>query len=322
MSLAEIEGNSYFTAKPASHRTTLTGFTRARATMKLTSRLTERISEIEADTGDRIGRDGVFARLDPTFAELDLDKVMIEQERMTSRIDYLDKEVRRFKTLFEKQSISEAKLDSIKQDLDQAHLTLRELQNQEKRLREQLRRHLITGPPGWLVIDRFAEPGEWVTAGTPLAEIGDFRTLVVPFAVSHNEYLKIKQGSETLTLRLPEENLTVPAELYQVSPDFDQLTRKTNLELIINTALPEQRGGIRAELTIELPDPSGALLVPTSSVNDRYDSHWLTRTDGEKVQVIVLGPGPEMQTLRITSDKIKAGDKFLRDPNSRAVGLE
>ncbi|MFN2369296.1 MAG: efflux RND transporter periplasmic adaptor subunit, partial [Desulfurivibrionaceae bacterium] len=238
-------------------------------------------------------------------------------EKVTGRIDYFENELRRYRTLFEKQSISEAKLDSLTHELDQARLTLRELQTEEQRLREHLRRHLITGPAGWLIIARYAEPGEWVTMGTPLAEIGDFRTLLVSFAVSHAEYLRIKQGAEALSLRLPEEGLTVPAELHAISPDFDQQTRKINLELIIKPPLPEQRGGIRTELAIEMPEPGGALLAPTSAVDSRYDTHWLTAADGEKVPVIVLGPGPEPQTLRVSGEGITAGDKFLRAPADR-----
>ncbi|MFO7606912.1 MAG: efflux RND transporter periplasmic adaptor subunit [Desulfurivibrionaceae bacterium] len=313
-SRASSEESRYFKAEPAADRVILTGFTRARATMKLTSLLTERIIEVKGDTGDRIGKDGVFARLDPSFAELDLQGVKIEQEKVTSRIDYLENELRRYRTLFEKQSVSEAKLDSLTHELDQARLTLRELQTEEQRLREHLKRHLITGPAGWLVIARHAEPGEWVTMGTPLAEIGDFRTLLVPFAVSHAEYLRIKQTAKALSLHLPEEGLTVPAELHTISPDFDPQTRKFNLELIIGTPLPEQRGGIRTELAIEMPEPGGALLVPASAVDKRYDTHWLTAADGEKVAVIVLGPGPEPLTLRVSGEGIKAGDKFLRAP--------
>jgi RND family efflux transporter MFP subunit len=310
------------TAEMAAHTITLTGFTRARAKMQLVSQLTERLVEIQADVGDRIGPDGVFARLDQTYAELDLEKILIEQDRQVSRIAYLEKEVQRLRILFEKQAAAEVKLDALRQDLAQARLALRSSRNEEQRLREHLRRHIITAPPGWLVSSRNSEPGEWVAAGTPLAEIGDYRTLLAPFAVSQEEYTWIKNRAQSLSLSLPEHHLTVPAQLHSVSPGFDPRTRKLNLEISISAALPEQRGGLRAELSLELPDPAGALLVPTGAVSNRYDSYRLTRANGEAVPVIVLGRGLPPDTLRVTAREIKPGDQFRLLPDNSAPARE
>ncbi|MCK4839943.1 MAG: efflux RND transporter periplasmic adaptor subunit, partial [Desulfobulbaceae bacterium] len=305
-SFAKPETDRFFTAELAAHSNTLTGFTRPRASIKLTSQLTDRLTEVKAEVGDRIGKDGIFARLDTTYARIDLEKIRINQTKLVSKISYLEKEVQRFQTLFQKQSAAEAKLDSLRQDLAQARLALRSVENEERALQEHLQRHTITAPPGWLVINRDAEPGEWVIAGNPLAEVGDFQTLLVPFAVSQDEYLWIKQRAKDLRLRLPERNLTVKAQLHTVSPGFDQQSRKLNLEIKITSDLPEKRGGIRAELTTELPDPAGALLVPVTAVSNRYDSHWLTRTNGQKVPVIVLGRGLPPDTLRVSAAAIKA----------------
>lgn len=315
---ANPAADQLFTAAMATHQVTLTGFTRARAEMQLVSQITDRLTEVKADVGDRIGPNGVFARFDRTFADLDLAKVLIEQERQASRIAYLEKEGRRLQTLYQKQALSETKLDALLQDLAQARLALRALKNDEQRLQEHLKRHTITAPPGWLVTRRHAEPGAWVVTGTPLAAVGDYQSLLVPFAVSQDEYNLIKERAKKLSLRLPEQNLTVTAELHKVAPGFDPQTRKLNLELKITGALPEQRGGIRAELGLELPDPTGALLVPTSAVSSRYDSFWLTGVAGEKVPVIVLGRGLAPETLRVASDAISPGRQFRRAPGPPA----
>jgi RND family efflux transporter MFP subunit len=318
-SVAKTEADQLFTAETATHSNTMTGFTRARAAMKLTSQLTDRLMEVKGDVGDQIGKDGVFARLDTTYVKLDLKKISIDQDKLKSKIAYLEKEAQRFQTLFQKQSAAEAKLDALLQDLAQAGLALQTLKNEEQKIQEHLQRHTITAPPGWLIINRYAEPGEWIIAGAPLAEVGDFQTLLVPFAVSQDEYNWIKQRAKSLSLRLPEQNLTVKAELHSVSPGFDQQTRKLNLEIKIISDLPGKRGGIRAELTTELPDPAGALLAPVTAVSNRYDSHWLTKANGEKVPVIVLGRGLPPDTLRVSADAIRPGDKFLRSPASQAT---
>jgi hypothetical protein len=58
-----------------------------------------------------------------------------------------------------------------------------------------------------------------------------------------------------------------------------------------------------------MPDPSGAVLVPAAAVSERYQEHWLTKAGGERMRVVVLGPGPEPDTLRVASPRLKPGDR-------------
>ncbi|MBU1736630.1 MAG: HlyD family efflux transporter periplasmic adaptor subunit [Proteobacteria bacterium] len=297
-------------AREATRRSVLTGFTRARATMRIVSQVSDHILEVRGDVGDPIGSDGVFAVIDTTLAELDLQNILLSQKKITSKITYLEKEVARFATLLKQQSTAEAKFDSLEQELDQAKLALENLRNDERKAREMIERHTIRGRAGWQIIQRSVEPGEWVSAGKVLAEIGDFRTLTVPFALSHEEYTRLQKNSAALFLHLPELNTRVAAAIHRVSPGFDQNTRKLNLEIEITDPLPEKRGGIRAELVLETPDPSGAVIVPESALSSRYDTSWVTGLDGEKIPVVKLGPGPTAGTLRISSPRLRPGDRF------------
>ncbi len=303
-----------FRAEPATNTITLVGFTRARARIKLIAQVTGTLLEVRGEVGDTIGADGIFARIDPVLTELELTSIRVNQDKLKSKIAYLEKEVGRYQTLFDQNSTAESRLDALKEDLSQARLGLAELLTEEKKAAEILSRHTVTAPPGWRVISRLVEPEEWVSVGTPLGEIGDYRSLLVPFALSQEEYQQLSGSSSKIKLRLPEWQLSVPATLARVSPEFDQVTRKINLDLEIGGKLPARRGGLRAELDLELPDPSGALLVPASAVRNRYDSSWLTTPAGDKVMVIVLGSGNKPETIRISSKNIRPGDRFLSAP--------
>lgn len=296
-------------AQPAAQAVTLTGFTRARAEMKLISEVAGRCLKVEADVGQVIGADGVFARLDATFTKLELETNLVEQARLKSRLDYLEKDLKRTRTLVAKKSQAQAKLDGEEQEFDQARLQLRGLQIQEKILRERLARHQIKAPRGWLVMERSVEPAQWVGSGAEVGRAGDFRTLLVPLALTTEEYTALRNGGD-IVLNLPSVGQKASARVYRVSPAFDPATRKINLDLAIEDGLNHKRGGLRAELVLNLPDPSGAVLVPTSAVKVRYQETWLLRPDGSQVKVVVLGPGPENDTLRVASPEIRPGQKF------------
>jgi len=67
--------------------------------------------------------------------------------------------------------------------------------------------------------------------------------------------------------------------------------------------------GLRAELILELPDISGAVLVPTIALSERYEDFWLTRENGQQVPVVFLRNGTQ-GISRVQSPKISPGDRF------------
>ena len=112
------------------------------------------------------------------------------------------------------------------------------------------------------------------------------------------------EGQKTIPLK---------ASVARVSPAFDPETRKINVELAVTETLSENRGGLRAELTLEMPDPSGAVLIPAAAVAERYEEFWLTRVNGEKIRVLFLGDGPD-NTYRVRAATLNPGDKFRLKP--------
>jgi len=297
--------------RAAPHQVVLTGFTRARAAMALVSEVAGRCLEVRADVGDTIAPDGVFARLDATFVRLELEANRIQQRRLANRVAYLTKELKRTQSLVRRRSQAQARLDARQHELDQARFQLQTLEVQGRILAERLARFTIKAPPGWRVIARRLEPGQWVPVGAVVGRVGDFRTLLVPLALTLREYRALKAMAGHIRLQAPELGMSVPARIQRVEPAFDPATRKVRLDLVVAGGLPEMRGGVRLELRLPLPDPSGAVLVPAAAVSERYQEHWLTKAGGERLRVVVLGPGPEPHTLRVASPRLKPGDRVL-----------
>jgi RND family efflux transporter MFP subunit len=269
-----------------------------------------------ADVGEEIKKDGVFALLDTTFIDLSLRKNRVEQERLRNLIAYNTKEVRRYEELVERETAAQSTLDSLQNKLDQAQFQIQTLQVQRAELKERQRRHKIKVPPGWSIIERTVEPGEWVSMGSSLGKAGDFRSLIVPFSMSPEEYSALKRLKGEVELLLPdldEKPLAVKASPERISPAFDPETRKINVELVVAGNLPERRGGLRTELSLEIPDPSGAVLVPSSAVAERYEEFWLTRVNGDRVRVFFLGDGPN-NTYRVRSVELRPGDRLKAKP--------
>ncbi|WP_462325895.1 efflux RND transporter periplasmic adaptor subunit [Desulfoplanes sp.] len=301
----------------ATRTVTLTGYTRARRTMTVTSEVAARCTEVGADVGDPVPSSSVLARLDTTFVDLDLRETGIRMEQAASRMGYLEIETSRSRELVKRETQARTHLDLQEQNLDQARLRLKELRAEKERLEEQKVRHTLTGPSGWTVVTRDMEPGEWIAAGTPVATLGDFRTLRIPLALSPEEFTALSR-SPSFAIRLPDQGTgpeprTLEAVIFRIAPDFDPVTRKTNVELLITPPENLCRGGLRCELDLDIPEPEGTYEVPEQAVFERYGTHWVTRKDNTEIKVILLGKGKD-GFVKISSRNLAAGDPLQVRP--------
>ncbi|MBU1612522.1 MAG: HlyD family efflux transporter periplasmic adaptor subunit [Proteobacteria bacterium] len=308
-------GARTFQAEPAARTVTLTGFTRARTSLTLVSEEEGRVVEIPVDLGDAIGEDGVFARLDTTFIELDLAQNRTEQARLAGDVSFYSKELKRYDSLVKNDNAAQATLDSHARDHGAANQQLRGLRLEGQRLEERLKRFTFTATPGWRVSQRMIEPGQWITRGQAVGEVGNYNELLVPFALSLPELDGLKKMGETVILALPELHATVPARLLREAPGFDPESRKINVDLVILEGDFPFRGGIRTELTIDLPDPGGAVTVPASALVRAYEDYFLVKPDGIRVKVLLLGSGSD-GSRRVSAEEVSPGDVFLLLPES------
>ena len=161
---------------------------------------------------------------------------------------------------------------------------------------------------GWLVIDRTIEPGQWVREGEIVAHIGDYSRLIVQISLTEQELASLKQ-KDKIELLLTEHQLKVPAKIEHVSPSFNEDTRKIQVDLSVKEGLPEYRGGIRVELSFDIPSSEHEFAIPLKALDQRFEEYWLQRKDGKSIRVNLLGEQKDGK-VKVKSPDIKTGDQF------------
>jgi RND family efflux transporter MFP subunit len=288
-----------YVVQRAKRELTLTGYTRSRTTVTISSEVAGRILQINYDVGGTIGK-LPFLDIDPTFIDLDiaatrknLEQLKITSQKRRSRVDYLNKDFGRIEKLFQRGSSTESRLDIVREDLVQARFDLQAVgieiditQTRLRELRERKSRHTVYAPQGWIVIPKLVEAGELVTIGTPLARVADYEQLVVPLSVSDQELAAIQQLAPEFDVRL--DGQSAKAAINWINPEFDEKTRKLNMELALHSYPGPRRGGLTCRLTLQT-DAEG-LSVPKQAVISRYENpRVFLAASGEEVQVLVLG---------------------------------
>lgn len=305
-----------FFIREATKRTSLTGYTRSKTTVTLSSEVSGKLIAVNYDVGETLGKKPFF-EIDPTFIDFQIQrtrrsikKLDIEKKKQQSNVAYLEKEFKRIDTLHKGDRATEVKWDAARESLDQALLELESIDAEKasveitlNELTEKKERHQVFGPDGWVVVRKNAEVGEIVNSGTPLAMAGDYRQLVVPLSVSGEEYAALRKLPDTFQAAL--ENQQVGGSIHWVNPEFDEKTRKLSLELILSGYNGEKRGGLRFTIPVQIE--SEGLLVPRAAVTSRYENPRVTiKSSGETVAVIVIGESDD-NLIIAEDDRLKVG---------------
>lgn len=139
---------------------------------------------------------------------------------------------------------------------------------------------------GLIMTVRLVEVGEMIAPGIPLARISDYRELAVPLTLTGQELTSIKALPDPFTGML--EGAEVKVSVNWINPEFDEITRKTHVELVVKNYQGEKRGGLKLE--IPLQTKTEGLLIPKAAVTNRYENPMVTIKDtAEPVSIIIIG---------------------------------
>lgn len=291
-----------FFVEKAIKEITLTGYTRSKTTMTISSEVAGKIINIHYDIGQTIG-DKPFCEIDPTFIDFQIksaqhaiDNLKISHKRTLSKANFLNKEFKRVNKLFKEGSAHESKKDLAFENLEQAQLEkgavaiqIAKSETVLQELIERKNRHTIHAPSDnscWVVNEKFVEEGEIIQQGTPLAKISDYQDLIVPFSVTSNELDTIKALPEEFDAYLEEK--PVKASIEWINPKFNSKTRKLNIELALRNYHGEKRGGLMFSLPLNVE--TQGFIIPKGSVVNHYENPVITiKKTGKKIQILILG---------------------------------
>ncbi|MCP4746590.1 MAG: HlyD family efflux transporter periplasmic adaptor subunit [Desulfobacteraceae bacterium] len=281
----------------ASKQVVLSGYTRSRAKMKVTSEVAGKVLKVNYDVGHRTGKKP-FVQIDTTFINYQieqvhatLEKLNLTKKRYQSRADFLKKEYLRIEKLRQNDVTSESSRDAAAEQLAQAQFDLmsteveiKNLKSQYNELLERRSRHNVAVPAGWVIVQRTVESGEIISAGSLLAQAADYTQLVIPLYVSDKELDALAQ-QEKLAVSMAGKK--AQAKINWINPEFDERSRKLAVELIVFDYDGPYRGGLLAELPLKIAYEG--LMVPKAAISRRYENpHVTLKSTGKTVPVVIL----------------------------------
>jgi HlyD family secretion protein len=201
-----------------------------------------------------------------------------------------------------------ANLQSAGQDLARTQAEREALAKQRANVR-------LMAPNRGVVVSREAEPGSTVVAGQAVLRMVDPDSLWIKMRVDQGRSAGLAPGlSAKITLR-SQPNATFSGKVARVEMQADSVTEERIAQIALDAgsdALRKTSLGELAEITLELPQPAPALLVPNAALQRMQGKVGVWRVHEHKLEYVSVRLGASDLDGRVqVLDGLKSGDSVV-----------
>ena len=308
------------------------GTLRAAETSQLAAQMMGNIVEIRVREGDRVQRGQVLATLDDAQPRAALDRataadLAAQHEIAASDSDFTlaESTFKRYKTLYEKKSVSPQEFDEIRARYEAAQARrdmARAGQAQAKAALQQARTALgythIVAPFDGLVTEKKADVGTLASPGMPIFTVEDLRRYRLEATVNESDLRFVRQGQQVSVTIEALGDRELKAKVIEIVPAADPASRS----FLVKAELPSD-SALRSGLFGRIQFPRGersAILIPRTAVIERGQLQGIYVLDQNKVaglRYITLGKptGAKVEVLA----GLQSGETIVSDPGGQEL---
>ena len=261
-----------------------------------------------AEVGEHFQAGETIASFDETLLQQDLIEQQAEVASHHARIQFLTREVQRLTELANNNNAALSQLESIQADLSVAQSALAGSRARVAHTREVLRRMQVVAPFAGVVVQRYAEVGEWLSKGDPIVRLVNTTDLEVTTSISEPVLSHVKSGD---VLEIDVGGSRHQAHIRAIVPVGDSRSRLFELRLqpIGTFGYAEQL--VRVALPIS--SPRGGLAVPEDALVIRHDSvRIFVIAENMRVRGVAVAVGLSSHDGWVeVQGELQAGDKVV-----------
>lgn len=222
----------------------------------LTSTVTERVTQINFDDGQRVKQGDILV-------EMDAAQEIAEKIEERSRIDEAQRLVERLRPLVERGAASQSELDQRTRELQTAEARLKAIQSRIDERR-------IIAPFDGVVGLRNLSVGALATPGTLITTLDDDRVMKLDFSVPEIYLATLRPGIQIQAQASAYPGQLFKATVHSVDSRVDPTTRSIQARALLNNEDRSLHAGMLMQ-TVLRKQPRQALTVPEEAILIRGD---------------------------------------------------
>lgn len=275
----------------------LTGYLDAFSEIEIASQAQGIITSLDASLGQAKPKGSIIATIDNEMKQLAVKKAKLN-------VDKLEKNLERYKNLYNGGTLTEQQLDDAKTMYEDAVLQL-------EQAGKQLSDATILSPINGIISKKQAEIGEYANIGTPIATLVDISRFKLKLSVSETNVYKLKLGDIAIVSTDVYPGVTFEGKISFIGPKGDETHNYPVEILIANSREYPLKSGTFANANIKLPSSGEALYIPRESLlGSVNDANVYVVENGKAIlQSIVVGNGND-KFIKVISG-LNEGDQIV-----------
>jgi RND family efflux transporter MFP subunit len=267
------------------------GEVRPRIESKLGFRVPGKLVRRQAELGQRVKAGQVLAQLDPQDLRLAADAARAQVAAAQTNRELAAADFKRYAALKDQNFISGAELERRETTLKSAQAQFDQAQAQLSAQRNQAGYATLVADVAGVVTGIEAEPGQVVSAGSPVVRIAQDGPRDVVFSVPEDKVAMVRAGSD-VSVRVWSGNRNLAGKVREVSASADPVTRTFQVKVAVDGPDAPALGSTVSVLPQSLGHNGASVIkLPTSAL----------RQEGTATAVWVLDP----KTLTLRSQQIQ-----------------
>lgn len=245
------------TAQTVPNVITLSGSIEGKTTVKLGFMVPGKIEYIAVKEGSQVTKDQLLANLEPTNYTIAKQLSDVQENAAQDEFNRLDQ-------LYKRGSLSES-------DHTKASFSLQQAKLQQKLENKNLTDTKLYAPLTGILLNRQAEAGEIIAAGTPLFVIADIQHVIVTAFIPEGELHHVTIGQQA-AISIAALNKKFTGKITEVGAIADATSRAFTIKAEIANNDMLIRPGMIAEVQLNGNSDSMGILVPAESVIHDVDN--------------------------------------------------
>ncbi len=278
---------------------TAVGTVRSREEIEISPRVTARIEKINYYSGDRVKKGELLVKLEDSDLKAAVDNAKEHLNRAEASFELAEKQLRRYRNLYEKKAVAEKVLDQAEEDWKSTAARKEAARHQLEQAMAKLSYTGIKSPINGILSNRESDPGDLATPGKILLSVFDPSRLMLYVPIRESLVQSVKVGDK-LRFKVKALDKDYTGEVRELVPSVDPGSRTFLVKICIGAA-PELMPGMFAVLTMKLGSEK-QIIIPEKAVSriGQLEYVSIVKDGGKQLRVFVRTVG-----IDDSSDKVR-----------------
>jgi RND family efflux transporter MFP subunit len=294
----------------------LTGNIEPQHEVTVYSKVSGEVEKIAVDVGEKVKKGELIAEIEKEKLILQVERLDASLEAAEINVKNLSKDYERIKSLFEKDAVSQQKMDNIDTAYRSTQARVKELRASLDLAKIHLADSRIYAPINGTIARKFIDEGEMIidasmTKNAPLVTIVYMDTIKVMVNVTERDIADIEIGQEARVKVDAYPDKVFTGKVSNISPVLDLLSRTAPIEIGIINPDYLLKPGMFARVEIITEECKNVLIVPIKAILYREGKETLFVVEGNIAKLREVETGVENGGMVEITSGLKEKEKVI-----------